>query len=159
VKDWARRDPPVIIVSPDYRRLPIREALRRRRRRFCHPTFAAWNGRCSFDAHRVMSDFTGMSLVVWSTQPVIRPKHLARTAKLGTVVRLLRHGPSDCFRRTSLRAHSTQHIRRGSNPRPETHLGKCRKQPSFGETNIGMFMLKNQTNVRVLARTAKSLLG
>src|ERR1044072_1612782 len=73
--------PPVIIVSPD-NESAIREALREEDVVFVTQADALGTGDAVLSAHRVMSDFSGTSLVVWSTQPVIRPQTFARAAKL-----------------------------------------------------------------------------
>src|SRR6185369_1461270 len=72
---------PVVIVSPDTE-AAIREALRGEEVVFVTQQQALGTGDAVLNAHGLLSDFTGMSLVVWSTQPVIRPKTYARTAKL-----------------------------------------------------------------------------
>jgi len=96
----------------------------------------------------VMSDFTGASLVVWSTQPVIRPQTFARAAKLARLFESY-----DMVLPTAFVEHPYAPIRRNAlgeiESATETHLESA-ATAEFGETNIGMFILKNQTMFQVL---------
>ena len=139
--------PPVIIVSPDTEGA-IRKALRGEDVVFITQPFALGTGDAVWSAHRLMSDFTGMSLVVWSTQPVIRPKTFTRAAKLARLF--------DFYHMvlpTAFLPHPYAPIRRERSGEiesaTETHLESA-ATAEFGETNIGMFMLKNQTMFEVL---------
>src|SRR5215216_259981 len=69
--------PPVVIVSPDTE-ASIRDALSGEDVVFVTQPHALGTGDAVLSAHRLMSDFTGMSLIVWSTEPVIRPNTIAR---------------------------------------------------------------------------------
>ena len=138
---------PVIIVSPDSEG-PIREALSQEDVVFVTQPFALGTGDAVWSAHRVMSDFTGMSLVVWSTQPVIRPKTFTRTAKLARLFHSY-----DMVLPTAFVPHPYAPIRRNTSGEvesaTETHLESA-ATAEFGETNIGMFMLKNQRMFELL---------
>ena len=139
--------PPVIIVSTATEG-PIREALRGEDVVFVTQPDALGTGDAVLSAHRVMSDFTGLSLVVWSTQPVIRPKTFARAAKLARLF-----DSYDMVVATAFVPHPYAPIRRNASGEiesaTETHLESA-ETAEFGETNIGMFMLKNQTMFQVL---------
>jgi bifunctional N-acetylglucosamine-1-phosphate-uridyltransferase/glucosamine-1-phosphate-acetyltransferase GlmU-like protein len=96
----------------------------------------------------LLSDFTGLSLVVWSTQPVIRPHTYARTVKL---MRLFES--YEMVLPTALVARPYAPLQRNAageiESAAETHLENAEAAES-GETNIGMFLLKNQTMFQVL---------
>ncbi len=143
----GRTRPPVVIVSPDNEGA-IREALREEDVVFVVQPFARGTGDAVLSAHRVMSDFTGASLVVWSTQPVIRPQTFARAAKLARLFESY-----DMVLPTAFVEHPYAPIRRNASGEiesaTETHLESA-STAEFGETNIGMFILKNQTMLQVL---------
>ena len=138
---------PVIIVSPDTE-AAIREALRGEDVVFVTQHHALGTGDAVLSTHRLLSDFTGMSLVVWSTQPVIRPKTYARAAKLARLFESY-----DMVLPTAFVARPYAPIRRKQSGEiesaTETHLENA-ETSEFGETNIGMFVLKNQTMFQVL---------
>ena len=73
--------PPVVIVSPDTE-AAIREALKGEDVLFVTQPEALGTGDAVLNAHKLLHDFTGTTLVVWSTQPVIRAKTFARAAKV-----------------------------------------------------------------------------
>ena len=138
---------PVVIVSPDTE-AAIREALRGEEVVFVTQQQALGTGDAVLNAHGLLSDFTGMSLVVWSTQPVIRPKTYARTAKLAWLFESYEMvlptafvaGPYAPLKRNASGAIESA---------AETHLENA-ETAEFGETNIGLFLLKNQTMFQVL---------
>ena len=139
--------PPVIIVSPDTE-AAIREALHGEDVVFVSQPHALGTGDAVLCAHRLMNDFTGTSLVVWSTQPVIRPKTFARAAKLARLFESY-----DMVLPTAFVSRPYAPLRRNESGEiesaTETHLENA-ETDGFGETNIGMFMLKNQTMFQVL---------
>ena len=138
---------PVVIVSADTE-AAIREALRGEEVVFVTQQQALGTGDAVLNAHGLLSDFTGMSLVVWSTQPVIRPKTYARTAKLAWLFESYEMvlptafvaGPYAPLKRNASGAIESA---------AETHLENA-ETAEFGETNIGLFLLKNQTMFQVL---------
>jgi galactokinase/CTP:molybdopterin cytidylyltransferase MocA len=134
--------PPVIIVSPETEN-SIREQLKGRDVIFATQQQALGTGDAVLNAQHLMQDFTGLALVVWSTQPVIRPLTYRRTAKL---VRLF--DEFEMVVPTTFRQRPYAPIRRNESGEVqaarETHLENAEPE-EFGETNIGMFMLKNQT--------------
>jgi len=139
--------PPVVIVSPDTEPA-IRDALSGQDVVFVTQPHALGTGDAVLTAHRLLSDFTGMSLIVWSTQPVIRPNTFARAAKLARLFE-----SHDMVLRTAFVSHPYVPIRRNESgaieSTAETHLENA-ETDEFGETNIGMFILKNQTMFQVL---------
>jgi galactokinase/CTP:molybdopterin cytidylyltransferase MocA len=139
--------PPVVVVSPDTEGA-IREALRGQDVVFVTQADALGTGDAVLNAHRLMNDFTGTSLVVWSTQPVIRPQTFARAAKLARLF-----DSYDMVLPTAFVPQPYAPIRRKASGElesaTETHLESA-ATAEFGETNIGMFILKNQTMFQVL---------
>jgi bifunctional N-acetylglucosamine-1-phosphate-uridyltransferase/glucosamine-1-phosphate-acetyltransferase GlmU-like protein len=137
----------VVIVSPDTE-AAIREALREEDVVFVTQPQALGTGDAVLNTHRLLSDFNGMSLVVWSTQPVIRPKTYARAAKLARLFESY-----DMVLPTAFVARPYAPILRNESGEigsaSETHLENAETH-EFGETNIGMFILKNQTMFQVL---------
>ena len=77
----GQTQPPVIIVSPETEN-SIREQLKGWDVIFATQQQALGTGDAVLNAHHLMQDFTGLALVVWSTQPVIRPLTYQRTTKL-----------------------------------------------------------------------------
>jgi len=138
---------PVVIVSPDTE-AAIREALRGEDVVFVTQQQALGTGDAVLNAHGLLSDFTGMSLVVWSTQPVIRPKTYARTAKLAWLFESY-----EMVLPTAFVARPYAPLKRNASgaieSAAETHLENA-ETAEFGETNIGLFLLKNQTMFQVL---------
>ena len=138
---------PVVIVSADTE-AAIREALRGEDVVFVTQQQALGTGDAVLNAHGLLSDFTGMSLVVWSTQPVIRPKTYARTAKLAWLFESY-----EMVLPTAFVARPYAPLKRNASgaieSAAETHLENA-ETAEFGETNIGLFLLKNQTMFQVL---------
>jgi galactokinase/CTP:molybdopterin cytidylyltransferase MocA len=138
---------PVIIVSPDAE-AAIREALHGEEVLFVTQPQALGTGDAVLSAHRLLGDFTGRSLVVWSTQPVIRPQTFARAARLARLFDLY-----DMVLPTAFVAHPYAPLRRKASGEiesaTETHLESA-ETAAFGETNIGMFVLKTQAMFEVL---------
>jgi galactokinase/CTP:molybdopterin cytidylyltransferase MocA len=134
--------PPVIIVSPEIEN-SIREQLKEWDVIFATQQQALGTGDAVLNAQHLMQDFTGLALVVWSTQPVIRPLTYRRIAKL---VRLF--DEFEMVVPTTFRQRPYAPIHRNESGEVqaarETHLENAEPE-EFGETNIGMFMLKNQT--------------
>ena len=96
----------------------------------------------------MLRDFSGTTLIVWSTQPVIRAKTFSRAAKLARLF-----DSYEMVLPTAFVERPYAPIRRDESGRiasaSETHLESA--QPvEFGETNIGLFVVKNQTLFEVL---------
>ena len=139
--------PPVIIVSPN-NEAAIRDALHGENVLFVTQPHALGTGDAVLSAHALMRDFEGLALVVWSTQPVIRPKTFARAAKLAHLF-----AAYEMVLPTAFLDHPYAPLRRNKSgaveSATETHLENA-QTADFGETNIGLFLLKNQTMFRVL---------
>lgn len=139
--------PPVVIVSPDTEK-QCREQLRDRDVIFVMQSEPLGTGDAVLCAKEVMNGFDGLSLVVWSTQPVIRPSTFQLTAKLA--------GLFPCYEMivpTAFCEHPYAPIKRGGlgdvQTARETHLESAASS-DFGETNIGMFLLKNRVMFELL---------
>lgn len=139
--------PPLIIVSPDTRDA-VSQALENEDVIFVVQPEALGTGDAVLHAHEHMSGFDGLALVVWSTQPVIRPKTFQRALKLAKLF--------DDFEMvipTTFRDEPYAPLQRDQSGRvtssKETHLEGA-DLIEFGETNIGLFVLKNQTMFEVL---------
>ena len=139
--------PPVIIVSPDTEDA-IREALHGEDVLFVTQTEALGTGDAVLCAYDLMKDFVGWSVVVWSTQPVIRPKTFARAARLAHLF-----ASHDMVLPAAFVKHPYAPLRRNRSgtveSATETHLENAQAS-EFGETNIGLFVLKNQAMFQVL---------
>jgi len=139
--------PPVVIVSPETE-APIRQQLKDREVIFVTQPEPLGTGDAVLQAQKVMQDFDGLALVVWSTQPVIRPATFKRAVKLAKLF-----NSYEMVIPTTLRAAPYAPVRRNDNgtvqSASETHLESAEKL-DFGETNIGMFLLRNQTMFAVL---------
>jgi galactokinase/CTP:molybdopterin cytidylyltransferase MocA len=138
---------PVVIVSPETE-AAVRQALYGEDVTFVTQPEALGTGDAVLHAHELMRDFTGLTLVVWSTQPVIQAKTFERTAKLANI-----HQAFDMIVPTTFREHPYAPIERNElgevQSASETHLESAERE-DFGETNIGMFLLKNQAMFEVL---------
>jgi NDP-sugar pyrophosphorylase family protein len=146
-KGLGRTRPPVVIVSPDTD-AAIREALQGEDLIFVTQPHQLGTGDAVFSAYNLMKDFTGSSLVVWSTQPVIRPQTFARAAKLARLFELY-----EMVLPTAFVEHPYAPIQRNESgaieSATETHL-ETAPSTDFGETNIALFIVKNPTMFEVL---------
>lgn len=143
----GRTRPPLVIVSPETE-AEVRQALRGEEATFITQREALGTGDAVLQAHKVMHDFDGLSLIVWSTQPVIQAKTVERTAKLAGLLQ-----GYDMIVPTTFRQQPYAPIRRNElgavQSATETHLESA-EPVDFGETNIGMFLLKSQQMFEVL---------
>ena len=93
-------------------------------------------------AHEHMQGFQGRTLVVWGTQPVIRPETMRRTLKLATLFH-----DYEMVLPTVHQDRPYAPLLRDERGRVqvarETHLEQA-DQVQFGESNIGMFILKSE---------------
>jgi galactokinase/CTP:molybdopterin cytidylyltransferase MocA len=146
-KGLGQTRPPLIIVSPETE-AAVRQALLGEDVTFITQHEALGTGDAVLQAHKLMHDFNGLTLVVWSTQPVIRAKTVERTAKLAGLFQAY-----DMIVPTTFRQRPYAPIRRNElgevQSAAETHLESAQSE-DFGETNIGMFLLKNQAMFEVL---------
>jgi galactokinase/CTP:molybdopterin cytidylyltransferase MocA len=139
--------PPVIIVSPS-NEAAIRAALHGEHVLFVTQPYALGTGDAVLHAHEVMQDFAGWALVVWSTQPVIRSQTFARAVKLAHLF-----NSHEMVVPTALMKNPYAPIRRKESgaieSATETHLESAATR-DFGETNIGLFIVKNQKMFEIL---------
>jgi bifunctional N-acetylglucosamine-1-phosphate-uridyltransferase/glucosamine-1-phosphate-acetyltransferase GlmU-like protein len=88
-----------------------------------------------------MKDFRGRALVIWGTQPVIRPRTIRRALQLAALFE-----EYDMILPTALQERPYAPVERDESGRVlasrETHLEGA-PRPEFGETNIGLFILKS----------------
>ena len=109
---------------------------------------ALGTGDAVLSAYELIREFDGVAVVVWSTQPVIRAETYRRALTLKnlfseydmvvpTVLRKLPYAPIE-------RDHAGRVVSAS-----ETHLESAQSIP-FGETNLGLFVLNNQTMLRSL---------
>jgi galactokinase len=145
--------PPVIIVSPETE-ASISDAVAGEDVTLVMQREPLGTGDAVFKAYELMHDFAGLTLVVWSTQPVIRAQTFERTGKLATLFSHYEMVLPTTFRErpyAPLQRTEQGEVRSAS----ETHLEGA---PSidFGETNIGLFLLKNKTMFEVLQALRRS---
>jgi N-acetylgalactosamine kinase len=138
---------PVVIVSPETES-PIRQQLKDYEVIFVTQPEPLGTGDAVLQTQKVMHDFNGLALVVWSTQPVIRPATFKRGAKLAQLF-----DSYEMVIPTTLRAAPYAPIRRDIHgaiqSAGETYLENA-ESLDFGETNVGVFLLRNQTMFAVL---------
>ena len=139
--------PPVVIVSPETDAV-IREALQSEDVIFVTQSEPHGTGNAVLQAQSVLDRFDGSTLVVWGTQPVIRPKTFARIAKLAELFPAY-----DMVLPTVFVENPYAPIRRNESGEiesaKETHLENA-KPLAFGESNISLFLVKNQPLFEVL---------
>jgi len=139
--------PPVVIVSPETE-TAVRETLQNEEVLYVTQSKALGTGDAVLNAYELMKDFAERTLVVWGTQPVIRPETFARAAKLARLFTSY-----EMVLPTAFIQHPYAPIRRKPSGEiesaTETHLEDA-EPAGFGETNIGLFILKNQTMFEVL---------
>jgi galactokinase/CTP:molybdopterin cytidylyltransferase MocA len=146
-KGLGKTRPPVIIVSPETGP-SIRQALHGEDVLFVVQHEALGTGDAVLQARALMRDFAGLALVVWSTQPVIREKTFERTAKLASLFNRYEMVVPTTFRQRPY-APIQRDVSGQVLSASETHLESA-EHVNFGETNIGLFLLKNQTMFDVL---------
>jgi N-acetylgalactosamine kinase len=143
----GRTRAPLVIVSPETD-TAIRQALHAEDVTFITQSDALGTGDAVLQAHDVMRSFNGLTLVVWSTQPVIQARTFERAAKLADLF-----DGYDMIVPTTFRPNPYAPIKRNAcgevQSASETHLESA-ETIAFGETNIGMFLLKNQAMLAVL---------
>ncbi len=139
--------PPVVVVSPETEPV-IREALQGEEVIFVTQSEPYGTGNAVLHAHPVLEHFDGATLIVWGTQPVIRSKTFARIAKLAELFPAY-----DMVLPTVFAERPYAPIRRNESGEiesaKETHLENAQTL-AFGETNISLFLVKNQPLFEVL---------
>ena len=140
--------PPIIVVSPETEAV-IRETLEGEDVLFVTQPHALGTGDAVLRAEKLLRDFDGTTLIVWSTQPVIRPHTFLRAAKLARLFDLY-----EMVLPTAFVEQPYAPIRRDESgailSASETHLESA-ESVEFGETNIGLFLVKTHALFEVLA--------
>ena len=137
---------PIVIVSPETEaqvRSLIKEDVT-----LIVQTEALGTGDAVLYAQEQMQGFQGRALVIWGTQPVIRPETMRRTLKLSALFAAYemvlptahKHRPYAPLLRDERGRVQTAR---------ETHLEQAGHLP-FGESNIGMFILKSEAMFKAL---------
>jgi galactokinase/CTP:molybdopterin cytidylyltransferase MocA len=136
-----RMHPPAVIVSRDTEQ-EITTALAGEEVLFVVQPEPMGTGDAVLCANELMSGFPGRALIIWSTQPVIRPKTIERTLKLATLF-----DDYEMVLPTVLKALPYAPLQRDERGNVfsarETNLEMVPRKP-FGESNIGMFLVKSQ---------------
>jgi galactokinase/CTP:molybdopterin cytidylyltransferase MocA len=139
--------PPVIIASPN-NEAAIRDALHGENVLFVIQPHALGTGDAVLSAHELMHDFAGLALVVWSTQPVIRPQTFARAVELAHLFNSYEMVLPTAFSKYPYAPIARNEVGEIESA-VETHL-EAAETREFGETNIGLFIVKNQTMFQIL---------
>lgn len=131
---------PVVVVSPETA-VAVREALAGEEVNYIMQPEPLGTGDALLHAHELMKEFSGKALVIWGTQPVIRPRTIRRTLKLAALFK-----EYEMILPTALKRRPYAPVERDASGRVlvsrETHLEGA-PRPEFGETNIGLFFLKS----------------
>lgn len=137
---------PIVIVSPETE-AQIRSLIKEDVTFVMQPQ-ALGTADAVLCAQEQMQGFQGRALVIWSTQPVIQPGTMRRSLKLAALF------PGyEMVVPTTYKPRPYAPLLRDERGRVqtarETHLEKS-AQLEFGETNIGMFMLKSEAMFQAL---------
>jgi len=139
---------PVVIVSPETERA-VREALAGEEVSYVVQRVPLGTGDAVLQARELMKDFAGRALVIWGTQPVVRPRTVARALRLAALF-----DEYDMVLPTALRERPYAPVERDEKGHVlasrETHLEGAAR-PEFGETNNGLFLLKSRVMFDALA--------
>ncbi len=137
---------PIVIVSPETE-AQMRSLIKEDVTLIVQPE-ALGTGDAVLCAYEKMQGFQGRTLVIWGTQPVIRPETMRRTLKLSALFAAYemvlptahKHRPYAPLLRDE--RGKVQAAR-------ETHLEQA-DHLHFGESNIGMFILKSEAMFKAL---------
>jgi CTP:molybdopterin cytidylyltransferase MocA len=142
---------PIVIVSPETEgqtRALIKEDVT-----FMVQPEALGTGDAVLYAHEEMAGFEGRAMVVWGTQPVIRPETMRRTLKLAELF-----ATHEMVLPTAHKARPYAPILRDERGKVqtarETHLEQA-DHVQFGESNIGMFILRSEAMFKALINLKK----
>ncbi|MFL6208641.1 MAG: NTP transferase domain-containing protein [Pyrinomonadaceae bacterium] len=139
---------PVVIISPETE-AAVRVALAGEDVEYVLQREALGTGDAVLCARERMQDFAGRALIVWSTQPVVRPETIRRTLKLAALF-----NDYDMVLPTALMAQPYAPLLRDERGQVksarETHLEQAERPPA-GESNVGLFVLKSRTMFVALA--------
>ena len=132
--------PPIVIISPEIES-QVRDALGGESVKIVVQPVARGSGDAVLCAYEQVRDFQGRALVVWGTQPVIRAQTIRRSLTLAGMFPEYKMVLPTALTREPyaplLRDHHGQ-----VSAAEETHLEKARTR-RFGETNLGLFILKS----------------
>ena len=131
---------PVVIVSPETEGA-VREALAGEEVSYVVQPVPLGTGDAVLRARELLKEFRGRALVIWGTQPVVRPRTVRRALNLAALFE-----EYDMILPTALKERPYAPVERDVDGRGlaarETHLEGA-PSSQFGETNIGLFLLKS----------------
>jgi len=133
--------PPIVIVSAEIE-LQIRDALLGEDIEIIIQPIARGSGDAVLCAYEQMRGFHGRALVVWGTQPVISVKTIRRSLTLAEIFIDYQMVLPTALTREPYAPVRRDHYGQVTRAQ-ETHLEKARA-PRFGETNVGLFILKSE---------------
>jgi bifunctional N-acetylglucosamine-1-phosphate-uridyltransferase/glucosamine-1-phosphate-acetyltransferase GlmU-like protein len=139
--------PPIVIVSPETE-AKIRESLAGEEVTFVIQPEALGTGDAVLSARQEMLGFPGRALVIWSTQPVVRPETMRRTLKLATLFQDYEMVLPTVHQERPYAPLLRDELGRVQSAR-ETHLEQTAR-PDVGESNIGMFLVKSESMFNAL---------
>lgn len=143
----GKTHPPIVIVSPETE-AAVRKALTGEEVTLVSQPVALGTGDAVLRAQEQMLNFQGLAFVVWGTQPVIRAKTMQRTGKLATLF-----DDYDMVLATTVKEHPYAPLQRDKQGQVrsarETNLEGF-EVPIFGETNVGLFVLRSQVMFEIL---------
>ncbi len=146
---FSMAGPPIVIVSAETEQ-GVREALAGEDVTFVLQPRALGTGDAILCAADHLRDFNGRTLVVWGTQPVIRPETMRLTLDLAALF-----PEFDMVLPTAVMERPYAPLYRDARGRVnlahETHLEHMHV-PEHGETNIGLFLLWNEIMLAELKR-------
>jgi CTP:molybdopterin cytidylyltransferase MocA len=138
---------PIVIVSPDTEQ-SLRRALSGENVTFVVQAEALGTGDAVLSAYDLMGGFRGRALVIWGTQPALRPVTIRRALKIAALF-----DEYDLVLPTTLKEEPYAPLLRDERGRVfasrETHLEKAARPP-FGETNVGLFAPRSTVMVDAL---------
>jgi len=137
---------PIVIVSLEAA-TQVRELIKEDVTLVVQPE-ALGTGDAVLCAHKQMQGFQGQALVIWSTQPVIKPETMVRTLKLSTLFPEYQMVVPTVHKDRPYAPLLRDERGRVESAR-ETHLEQAGQVP-FGESNIGMFLLKSEAMFKAL---------
>jgi galactokinase len=139
---------PVVIVSPETEGA-VREALAGEEVSYVVQPKPLGTGDAVLRAGELLKGFSGRALVIWGTQPVVRPRTVRRALRLAALF-----DEYDMILPTALKERPYAPVVRDERGRVlasrETHLEGA-PRPEFGETNNGLFVLKSAAMFDALA--------
>jgi galactokinase len=141
------RRTPIVIVSPEVEG-QMRECLSGEDVEFVTQREARGTGDAVLCAFERMSGFDGRALVIWGTQPVIRPQTIRRSLQLAAIFKDYRMIVPTALSKEPYAPLRRDHLGQVCGSR-ETHLEEA-QPPRFGETNIGLFILDSQAMFEAL---------